>query len=128
MIITTDNQQKVIDTFFLIAKETPSVNKITLQMIASRLGIRRESIYKYCFRIPNEILERAHYLVDKKIEESVNEFVNGERHDFAVFLSHEILPLLYEKRDWLQILYNTILDPKWGKILEKNMYPLLKIP
>ena len=126
MLITTDNQQRVIDTFFLIAKETPDVNKISLQMIASRLGIRRESIYKYCFRTPDEILERAHYLIDKKIEEKVTEVVSGKHNDFAIFLSHEILPLLYEKKDWLQILYNTCLDPKWGKFLEKKYAPLIE--
>lgn len=42
------------------------------------------------------------------------------------FLSHEILPLLYEKRDWLQILYGTILDPKWGKFLERKYAPLIE--
>ncbi|MCT0015539.1 hypothetical protein EFE32_01430 [Lactococcus lactis subsp. lactis] len=98
MIITTDNQQRVIDAFFLIAKETPDIKKISLQMIASRIGIRRESIHKYCFRTPDEILERAHYLIDKKIEESFNRFIDKHHQDFALFLSQEILPLLYEKK------------------------------
>lgn len=126
MIITTDNQQRVIDAFFLIAKENPDIKKISLQTVASRLGIRRESIHKYCFRTPDEILERAHYLIDKKIEESFNIFINKRHHDFALFLSQEILPLLYEKKDWLQVLYNTNLDPRWNEFLENKYAPLIE--
>lgn len=126
MIITTDSQQRVIDMFFIIAKETPDIKKISLQMIADRLGIRRESIYKYCFRTPEEILERAHYLIDIKIEVAVTNFIESSNHNVNIFLTDKMLPILYEHREWLQIFYSTTLDPQWGVFLEKKYSPLIK--
>lgn len=45
MKIITDSQRKIIDAFFLIAKEQPN-QRITFQMLADQSGMRRESIYR----------------------------------------------------------------------------------
>lgn len=125
MKIITDSQRKIIDAFFLIAKEQPN-QRITFQMLADQSGMRRESIYRYHFSNLEELIEKVHDIIDNEISSAFEEFVNNGDLNLLKFLSYLVLPCLYEKKDWLKILYGTNVDPGWSNFLEERYFPLIE--
>lgn len=126
MIFTSETQYKIIDAYFSILQETPDVKKISLGMVAYRVGMRRESISKYHFKNVEEIRERIRHLVDDKLEEAAENFVGGENLALYPFISEVMLPHLYKYRDWLKILYGTTIDSEWQTFLLQRYTPLVE--
>lgn len=127
MILISDTQVKIIDAFFLIAQESECAQNITMQQIAEKAGIRRQNIYKNHFNGIDDIIHTVHRIIDKKCKELMKKFINSNSKNLSIFVADEILPVLYNKRDWLKNLYNTSLDPDWIKFLHDQYKPLVKV-
>lgn len=125
-IITDDKQRLIIDAYFRILQENPEIKDITIKMLASKSGMSRESIYRYHFGSIEEIKERICLLADGELEEETKKFLSKETHNLSIFLSKILLPYLYEKRDWLKILYNTDVEATWRSYLLKKYTPVVE--
>ena len=125
-MITTEGQKKIIAAFFEVAATVGDTDKITIKMIADQVGIRRESIYKYHFRNIDEIINHIHNLIDKEVFERFKYHTIDKGGDAVWFLTYEFLPVLYEKREWLKILYSTKVDPSWMEFLVNRYVPIIK--
>lgn len=123
-VITTETQKKIIDAFFMVASNYPN-KKITVEMIGQQAGMSRENIYHNHFRGIKEIIEKIHLLVDEELYNKFQRFVYDENTNLLNFLTHHVLPFLYEKREWLKILYGTQIDPEWEYFLESRYAPLI---
>ncbi len=126
MIIITDTQRKIIDAFFLAAKEHPRRKEMTMQLIADRAGMNKATIYKYHFSSVDEIIEKIHFLVDKDIGNAFENFITSDRSDFTSFMTDNMLPHLYDNKDWLKILYGTNIDPDWLDFLVNKYSPMVE--
>lgn len=124
VIITTETQKKIIEAFLILAS-TSSNKKITVEMIGHEIGMSRENIYRNHFRGIKEIIERIHYLIDEEIFSKFQEFVDSGNSNITGFLAEQILPILYEKKEWLKVLYGTNTDPDWTFFLETKYVPLI---
>ena len=131
MILISDRQRQIIDAFFLVVEEASEPKKITMDMITKKAGISRQSIYDKHFSNIGEIIDKIHALVSEECEVRMQKFFSdGYRDyndDFFKFFEQEILPLLYEKRDWLKILYSKVLDSSWADYAHKVYTPYIEL-
>lgn len=124
--IISDKQRLIIDSFFQVAQEVQDCQKITMQMIADKVGMKRQNIYAKHFSSIEDMIETIHLLIDYDCKMKLQEFLRSDRQDLADYLAVNILPLLYQKRDWLRILYSTNLDSHWFEFLQKQYTPMIK--
>ena len=125
MILITDSQRLIIDAFFLAVQEHPDAKHITTKMIAKKAGISRQNVYKH-FRNLEELIILVHRLIDEPCVEKLKEFRVDKEKDLVKFFAHEVLPLLYEKRDWLKLLYEKAFDPNWTYYIKAKYQPVLE--
>lgn len=126
MIITSDSQKRLIEAFFRVAEEHPE-QKITFAMIAERAGMSRENAYRNHFRGIPEIIKRIHFLIDNDISTEFEKFTASDDTDILRFIGKSILPFLYDKKDWLRVLYGTNVDSEWFTFLQQRYVPLVTI-
>jgi AcrR family transcriptional regulator len=131
MILVSERQREIIEAFFLVIKEMDEPNKITMDMIAERAGISRQGIYEKHFSNIGDIVEKIHSLVSEECEERMQNFFYNSYEtyngDYFKFFEEEILPLLYNKRDWLKTLYSTKLDSSWADYAQKAYTPYVEL-
>lgn len=125
ILITTETQKKIIEASFQVAKEHPN-QQITIKMICEKVGMSRENFYRYHFHDFNEILEKIHFLANDEINQLFVKFINSENPDILDFLRQSMIPFLYDKKEWLKILFETKLDLEWMKFLHKEYTPLVQ--
>lgn len=130
MIIVSERQRQIMDALFLAVESVGDLKKVTMDMVAERAGMRRQSIYEKHFRNIGEIIETIHALVSQECEERMEHFFSHSykyyQGNFISFFEQEILPLLYEKRDWLRNLYSSMLDSSWTDYAQKVYTPYIK--
>jgi len=115
-----------MDAFFMLVDEVDEPRKITMEMIANRVGIRRQSIYEKHFSSVSDLMETIFELVSSPCELKMQDYFRDEKNeDFFHFFAREILPLLYEKRDWLKLLYSKVLDASWSDFAYRTYLPYL---
>lgn len=131
MHIISDRQRQIIDAYLIIVSETDEPKKITMDMIAERVGIRRQSIYEKHFSNIAEIIETIYMLTSEECEIKMQEFFNetyeNYNGEFFTFFEQEILPLLYGKRDWLKTLYSAALDSSWADFAQRVYSPYIEL-
>lgn len=126
-IIISDTQQRIIDSFFILARDSNSLKKITMKDIAEKAGIKRQNIYKKHFSSKKDIINTIHNLINWECEQKFEEFINDKNQtDLISFYADNILPILYDKRDYLKILYGTDADSEWMFFLQKQYSPIVK--
>lgn len=126
-IIISDTQQRIIDSFFILARDSNSLKEITMADIAEKAGIRRQNIYKKHFSNKKDIIDTIHNLINWECEQKFEEFINNKNQtDLISFYADNILPILYDKRDYLKILYGTEADSEWMFFLHKQYTPIVK--
>lgn len=123
-IITTKTQKQIIEAFLNLASNSQN-QKITVDMIAKKMGMSRENIYHNHFKGIKDIIERIHFLTDAEIFCKFQSYVDTDSSNISSFLSKQLLPNLYEKKEWLKILYGTNVDPNWINFIESRYIPLV---
>ncbi|GBG96667.1 TetR/AcrR family transcriptional regulator [Lactococcus termiticola] len=129
MKITTEKQQQIIDAYFSLAEEKKG-KRISLKMIAEKIGIRRESIIKYHFKNTDAILNHIHKIIEQDLTQMFEDFLDcgkGSEEDMINFIKQDFLPFLYSKKEWMRLLYYTGMDPYWIQFLEDKYTPLAVI-
>lgn len=126
MIEPSEKQKLIIATFLELAQEVQDPQKINLSMIADRAGITRQGIYAKHFRDMEDLRNEIHLLIDRECMEKIEEFLESGRHDMVDYFVSEILPILYDKRDWLNVLYRTDLGGQWFVFLQTRYAPMLE--
>ncbi|GAB2024440.1 hypothetical protein OfM1_05110 [Lactovum odontotermitis] len=126
MVELSEKQKMIIEAFFLLAQEVADPQKITMQMIADRAGITRQNIYAKHFDSIEEMIQKIHILIDSQCMEKMEEFFEANRHDLVDYFADEVLPILYERRAELRVLYRTNLDRRWSLFLEKQYAPMIE--
>lgn len=123
----TNYDIKIFSAFCLVAKESNNPNEVTISKIALKLGVTRQAIYKSYYRNINEIINALHLYIEKDIygcfEHELKQ--KGSSCNYIQFIANDILPKLYQKREYLNILYGTSIDTSWHSFLVKKYTHLL---
>jgi len=119
---------KIFSVFCKIAKQSASVNQITIPKIAKELGISRQAIYKSHYKNIDEIIHALHLYMEEDIYTDFKNAAQKDKSSFnpLYFISYNILPKLYQKREYLQVLYGTAVDPSWHDFLTKRYTRIIK--
>lgn len=121
----TGTQLKIIDAFFKVVLDHPD-QKITVEMISKQAGMTRENIYHNHFRGTKEIIEKIHDIIDRDICFKFQNFIDSDDTNIGDFLSQVMIPSLYQKKEWLKVLYGTNIDPLWPDFLQSRYAPLVE--
>ncbi|GBG96238.1 transcription regulator [Lactococcus termiticola] len=116
-----------MDAFFMLVDEVDEPRKISMEMIAGRVGIRRQSIYEKHFSSVSDLMTTIFELVSSPCELKIQAYFAGDKsQDFFDFFAQEILPLLYEKRDWLKLLYSKVIAASWSDFAQRTYLPYVE--
>ncbi|MDR2976622.1 MAG: hypothetical protein LBV19_04855 [Streptococcaceae bacterium] len=115
----------VMDAFCLVAKESKYRTDISMTKIAEKLGISRQALVKTYFKNVNEIIGSLHYFVDQEIRELISDLATDNIEKFLDDFAYQALPVIYEKRDYLSVLYGNVADPGWYGFLENTYFEIL---
>ncbi|MGM9886630.1 MAG: TetR/AcrR family transcriptional regulator [Lactococcus sp.] len=122
----TERDKRAFSAFCLVAEESTYRTDISMSKIAAKMGISRQALGKNYFRNVNEIIYFLHVYIDQTIQPQFKHFVASKRTDLPLFMAKELLPLLYDKREYLHVLYGSVADPSWNAYLENTYTDILE--
>ncbi|MBM7636040.1 TetR/AcrR family transcriptional regulator [Streptococcus saliviloxodontae] len=119
-----DTRKKIVNAVLRIASSDKTKGKLTLAEIANEAGISRQAIYQKHFKNTEEIFKYIHEEIDNKILSVFSENVLTDPNVSLIYerVATYLLPVIYDYREWLKILYNSEVDLKWRKYLFDNYY------
>lgn len=123
----TNYDLKIFSAFCLVTTESTSTNQVTISRIAKKLDVTRQAIYKSHYSNIDEIINALHLYIEEDIQKSFQYQIqkDGKMFDWIHFIANDILPKLYQKREYLNVLYGTTVDTTWHDFLTKKYTTLL---
>ena len=112
-----NTRELIIGALITLAKKNPQRSSFTMTEIAAEAGISRQAIYQKHFNNFEDIIEYIHEETNQHIFNVFNKFCPSNDGDPISFLADHILPLIYEKREVVNTLYTTQVDPCWKEFL-----------
>jgi len=118
---------RIFHAFIKVAKKNKSFSDISIKSISEELGMSRQAMYQSHFKSIEEILNSLYFYVDKGIQKNITNILNKvyTRSDFIHEIVYSILPLIYEKREFFQILYSEKIESTWSHFMEHRYSDLL---
>jgi AcrR family transcriptional regulator len=121
-----DTRQVIIDALFRLAQRFPEKTSFTLTEIASEAHISRQAIYQKHYRNVQDIIEDIYSQIGTNTREKLTSFPPAPGTSPFQILADELIPVLYEQRDWLRIIYTSSLYTGWFQRLQNNYYTWLR--
>lgn len=109
----------IINSLITLAKKNPQRSSFTMTEIAAEAGISRQAIYQKHFNNFEDIIEYIHEETNQDIFNDFNKYSPNNDGDPISFLADYILPLIYEKKEIINTLYTTQVDPCWKEFLRE---------
>lgn len=112
--------KKIMDSYLYLVDLHNSL-EISISDITNVAGVSRATFYNH-FDSVEDVIPCIEESVDAKISECINNHPNGVTKGIGIIdvISNEILPLIYENREILKILYISPLHPYWIDYLKAN--------
>lgn len=118
MIGTHEN---ILNSFFKLAQKGDF--PITIYKIAREAKMSKQAIYRKHFKCVADIINEIHSILYKEVYYILKTF--DKNNDLNKQLANELLPRIYKYHDWINILYQTDVDPTWKKFIKEQYLPLL---
>lgn len=115
--MANNTRELIIKALITLAKKNPQRSSFTMTEIAAEAGISRQAIYQKHFNNFEDIIEYIHEETNQHIFNVFNKYCPSNDGDPISFLADHILPLIYEKREIVNTLYTTQVDPCWKEFL-----------
>lgn len=126
MLYLSERQHLIIDAYFACIQDAKSSKNITMQSIADRVGIRRQNIYKKHFPNLETIVKTSYMMADQKIHDKFTSYSQAHQQSLAQLFADEVLPLIWEQRFYLSILYSSPFNQDWFNYLNQKYVPLIE--
>lgn len=121
--------EQIFIAFTLVASESRYHSEITLSQLASKVGITRQAIHKSHYKNIDEVIRGLHFFIDQKPNSKLKKFVlnceGRQKTSLVKFFAAEILPDLYDKRQYLKVLYGGVADPSWTVFIVQSYVDIL---
>lgn len=113
---------RIFSAFCLVANESNTPNQVTISKIAQKLDITRQAIYKSHYSNVDEIIHALHLYIEEDIHSSFTKQISNSNSSFNCieFIANDIVPKLYDKREYLSVLYGNKIDTTWQEFLTKR--------
>lgn len=114
-------RENIINAFFRCANKHPDLHHFTISEIAKEAGISRQAVQRKHYVTVEELILDIRTRINDDVKQKLSEFdVSSKKSPYLIF-AEEILPIIYDYRDWLKVLCTTCMDPNWTKFIE-NQY------
>ena len=114
-------RENIINAFFSLAAKYPDKYDFSIADIACEAGISRQAIYRNHFDNVNEIIKYIRHVIDDEVKAVMICYQKEE--NVAIYFAENVLPILYNRRQWLKLLYSSNIDPCWRRFLQKEYQP-----
>ena len=121
--MTLGSHENIINAFFRLASQK-DYQKVTMMEIAQEAHLSRQAIYQKHFSSIDQIIEEIHAILYKDIYVTLKDFDPQKEH-LNSFIARELLPRIYQHRDWLKVLHSSSLDLHWQEFLYEQFHPIL---
>lgn len=113
-------RENIINAFFKLASQHPERAHFTIAEIANEAHLSRQAIYKNHFNSTKEILTYLHETIDSEVMEAFDKYDTTSDLAPLEYFANTIIPIIYERRIWLKLLYSTSVDPQWRFYLKQK--------
>jgi AcrR family transcriptional regulator len=118
--MSRDTRQLIIDALLRLAQRSPEKTTFTLTEIAAEAHISRQAIYQKHFQNVDDIIKDMHLQIATKARKKYVHTAPTPGVSPFQILADEMIPILYEHRDWLRIIYTSSLYIGWMKHIENS--------
>ena len=112
---------KLFDAFCIVAEQSSSIKEISFSNISKVAQISRQAIYQSYYKSLDELVNALHFFVYHVIKKACLRYFKKQKNPTSEkilsFIIDDILPLLYEKRTYLKVLYGPKGDPSWQSFI-----------
>lgn len=116
--------QKILTAFFELGyKYQGTFHEITLTEIAEQANLTRPTVYGR-FGKKSDILHFLHNYLKQEVRATIEKSIHAD--DIWKYLSENVIPKIYDLRNYLKPLYCTEIDPVWLHYLEEDYQRLLE--
>ncbi|GAK30044.1 putative transcriptional regulator [Weissella oryzae SG25] len=126
MLLFSERQLLIIDAYFVCIQECGVSKTITMQMIADKVGIRRQNIYKKHFPNLAAITRASYEMVDFYINRQLQDYQPRKDGSLVDYFAQTVLPLIWAQRYYLKILYTSPSNNDWINYLSNRYTPLIQ--
>lgn len=119
--MSRDTRQVIINALFSLAQENPDWSHFTIQDVAKEAGISRQAIYQKHYASVEDIINDIHVQIATEARNKL--FSSPPTIGVSPYqaVADELLPVLYEHRDWLRVIYNSpYLSSGWFRYLSES--------
>lgn len=122
----TDTRDLIINALFRLAQRSPDQPKFTLTEIATEAKISRQAIYQKHYDNVDDIIQDIYQQIATETRATmVNTLPEKGTSPFQMIVD-DVVPVLYEHREWMKIIYNSSLHLSWAKHVESYYRPWLR--
>lgn len=119
--MTKGTRENIINAFLRLAFKFPNRSLFSFSEIAAEACIARQTIYKNHFNNPEEIISYICSELNEKLDRALTLCLDNHLNsDPLESFSRHVLPLLFQYRKWLNILYSTASGSILRIILKKQ--------
>lgn len=121
----SDTRNLIINSLLRLAQRSPDKPKFTLTEIAIEAKISRQAIYQKHYRNVDDIIQDIYQQI--ATEARVTMVSTPPERGISPFqrIVDDIVPVLYEHREWMKIIYNSSLHLSWATHVESFYRPWL---
>lgn len=120
-----DTRSLIVNALFRLAQRSPDQPKFTLTEIAIEAKISRQAIYQKHYNNVDDIIQDIYHQIATEARTTmVSTSPELGRSPFQMIVD-DIVPVLYEHREWMKIIYNSSLHLSWAKHVESFYRPWL---
>lgn len=120
-----DTRRIIMNAVLRLAQKDPDKIHFTLTEIATEARISRQAIYQKHYQNVDDIIQDIHIQIATEARKKLIQYGPSCGKSPFHIIADEMLPVLYEHREWLRVIYTTSLYPGWLKYLEKSYRPWL---
>lgn len=103
----TEIQKKIMDAFLVVANESNSGTRITMNEIANKVRMTPQAIYRKHFKSVIEISDTIRdEITDDIIKAMVEAFVKDKNLPILEAIAREVIPVMYKYRFAIRIFYH----------------------
>ncbi|SEM81368.1 transcriptional regulator, TetR family [Ligilactobacillus sp. WC1T17] len=110
--------RKIIDSYLSLVNQYGKVD-VPILAITKNADISRATFYNHFNNVEEVVV-----LIEQDIDKQINQTIQKYRQDYVdqpyLMLAQKVLPILYEKRDILKILYTSPLRAHWLNFLRQK--------
>lgn len=115
--------ERIFRAFCLVAQESSKHSEISIPKIAQKLDISRQAFHYSYYKNIDELINSLHYYIDQDAKKIFKNHILKNSISFKElidFFAYEIIPELYDKREYIGVLYGGIADPGWIPFIHKT--------